>query len=62
MKSLSKTMKEIMKSQNFGSAYEQMINQVLNDPEVAAFLKNNAQKLSPQAIERGFMNTFMKSN
>ena len=53
MKSLSKTMKEIMKSQNFGSAYEQMINQVLNDPEVAAFLKNNTQKLSPEAIERG---------
>ena len=42
-----------MKSQNFGPAYEQMISQVLNDPEVATFLKNNSQKLSPQAVERG---------
>ena len=49
MKSLSKTMKEIMKSQNFGPAYEQMISQVLNDPEVAAFLKNNSQKLFKNA-------------
>ncbi|MCI1974840.1 MAG: primosomal protein DnaI [Limosilactobacillus sp.] len=53
MKSLSKTMKEIMEKRNFGSAYEQMMSQVLKDPEVSSFLKNNAKVLSPQAIDRG---------
>lgn len=53
MKSLSKTMSEIMKQQNFEPAYKQMMSLVLKDPEVAAFLKKNAQRLSPQAIDRG---------
>jgi primosomal protein DnaI len=46
-------MKEIMEKRNFGSAYEQMMSQVLKDPEVSSFLKNNAKVLSPQAIDRG---------
>lgn len=46
-------MKEIMKNNDFSSAYERLMDQVLKDPEVDTFLKDNTQVLSPQAIVRG---------
>lgn len=42
-----------MKSQNMGPAYQKMMDQVLKDPEVAAFLQKNSQSFSKEAINRG---------
>lgn len=53
MRSLSETMKEIMKGQNIGPAYEETIRQVFADPDVASFLNKNSQILSKEAINRG---------
>lgn len=53
MRSLSDTIKEIMKGQNLGPAYEKMMQQVFADPDVATFLNKNAQVLSKEAINRG---------
>ena len=53
MRSLSETMKEIMKGQNIGPAYEETMRQVFADPDVASFLNKNSQILSKEAINRG---------
>lgn len=46
-------MKEIMGKNDFSSAYDRLMDQVFKDPDVAKFLIDNEQILSPQAIERG---------
>ena len=65
MQSLNKTLQELMRGQNIANNIQQTMKQVYADKDVQAFLNENRDRLSKEAIKRdnqSFMSFFMKSN
>ena len=53
MQSLNKTLQELMRGQNIANNIQQTMKQVYADKDVQAFLNENRDRLSKEAIKRG---------
>ncbi len=53
MQSLNKTLQELMRGQNIADNIQQTMKQVYADKDVQAFLNENRDRLSKEAIKRG---------
>ncbi|MBB1122648.1 primosomal protein DnaI [Limosilactobacillus albertensis] len=53
MQSLNKTLQELMRGQNITNNIQQTMKQVYSDKDVRAFLNENRDRLSKEAIKRG---------
>ena len=54
MEDVGKNLKKIMNRGNYQARYEEMMTQVLADPDVQAFLEENADKLTEEDIVRSY--------
>lgn len=54
MQSINQAVSAALKARDNNQAYQQLVDHVLNDPEVHQFLAQNANSLTVETIERGY--------
>lgn len=54
MQSINEAVSAALKARDNNQAYQQLVDHVLNDPEVHQFLAQNANSLTVETIERGY--------
>lgn len=64
MEDVGKNIDKMLNRRNYRSQYSEMMDSVLKDPDVTAFLSEHKDKLTPEDIEKvtqKFMNSFKKN-
>src|SRR5690606_28105508 len=55
---INRTLSRISNSQNFQQRYEEMKSEILNNPDVQAFLQEHQYEINERMIEKGLMKLY----